>query len=152
MGARPIAQLNSLRFGNIDLEKTKWLVSGVSKGIGDYGNAFGIPIVGGEVFFDDCYNTNPLVNAFSKKIMKKDEMISATSKGPGNPVFIVGSHTGKDGIHGASFASKDITEDSAEDLPAVQVGDPFQEKLLILSNIRASQDRCCCWYARYGCC
>ena len=139
MGARPIAQLNSLRFGNIDLEKTKWLVSGVSKGIGDYGNAFGIPIVGGEVFFDDCYNTNPLVNAFSAGIMKKDEMISATSKGPGNPVFIVGSHTGKDGIHGASFASKDITEDSAEDLPAVQVGDPFQEKLLLEATLELAK-------------
>ena len=139
MGARPIAQLNSLRFGNIDLEKTKWLVSGVSKGIGDYGNAFGIPIVGGEVFFDDCYNTNPLVNAFSAGIMKKDEMISATSKGPGNPVFIVGSHTGKDGIHGASFASKDITEDSVEDLPAVQVGDPFQEKLLLEATLELAK-------------
>jgi len=131
MGARPIAQLNSLRFGNIKLDKTKWLVKGVTKGIGDYGNAFGIPIVGGEVFFDECYNTNPLVNAFSAGIMKKGDMISATSSGVGNPVFIVGSLTGKDGIHGASFASKDITEDSAEDLPAVQVGDPFQEKLLL---------------------
>ena len=111
MGARPIAQLNSLRFGNIKYEKTKWLVRGVSKGIGDYGNAFGIPIVGGEVFFDDCYNTNPLVNAFSAGIMRKEDMISATSYGVGNPVFIVGSRTGKDGIHGASFASKDISED-----------------------------------------
>ena len=109
MGARPVAQLNSLRFGNINLEKTKWLVKGVTKGIGDYGNAFGIPIVGGEVFFDDCYNTNPLVNAFSAGIMKKGNMISATSSGVGNPVFIVGSRTGKDGIHGASFASKDIS-------------------------------------------
>ena len=135
MGARPIAQLNSLRFGNIELERTKWLVKGVTKGIGDYGNAFGIPIVGGEVFFDDCYNTNPLVNAFSAGIMKKDGMISATSSGVGNPVFIVGSRTGKDGIHGASFASKDITEDSAEDLPAVQVGDPFQEKLLLEATL-----------------
>ena len=106
MGARPIAQLNSLRFGSIKSNRTKWLVKGVSKGIGDYGNAFGIPIVGGEVFFDDCYNTNPLVNAFSAGIMKKEDMISATSSGVGNPIFIVGSHTGKDGIHGASFASK----------------------------------------------
>jgi phosphoribosylformylglycinamidine synthase len=135
MGARPVAQLNSLRFGNIKLDKTKWLVKGVVKGIGDYGNAFGIPIVGGEVFFDDCYNTNPLVNAFSAGIMKKGEMISATSSGVGNPVFIVGSRTGKDGIHGASFASKDITEDSANDLPAVQVGDPFQEKLLLEATL-----------------
>ena len=139
MGARPIAQLNSLRFGNINLEKTKWLVKGVSKGIGDYGNAFGIPIVGGEVFFDDCYNTNPLVNAFSAGIMNKDDMISATSSGIGNPVFIVGSRTGKDGIHGASFASKDITEDSADDLPAVQVGDPFQEKLLLEATLELAR-------------
>ncbi|MEE2700509.1 MAG: phosphoribosylformylglycinamidine synthase subunit PurL [Bacteroidota bacterium] len=135
MGARPVAQLNSLRFGNIGLDRTKWLVKGVVKGIGDYGNAFGIPIVGGEVFFNDCYNTNPLVNAFSAGIMKTGEMISATSSGVGNPVFIVGSRTGKDGIHGASFASKDITEDSAEDLPAVQVGDPFQEKLLLEATL-----------------
>jgi len=135
MGARPIAQLNSLRFGNITLDRTKWLVKGVTKGIGDYGNAFGIPIVGGEVFFDDCYNTNPLVNAFSAGIMKKGKMISATSSGPGNPIFIVGSRTGKDGIHGASFASKDISEDSANDLPAVQVGDPFQEKLLLEATL-----------------
>ena len=139
MGARPVAQLNSLRFGNIELDRTKWLVKGVTKGIGDYGNAFGIPIVGGEVFFDDCYNTNPLVNAFSAGIMKKGDMISATSSGVGNPVFIVGSRTGKDGIHGASFASKDITEDSAEDLPAVQVGDPFQEKLLLEATLELAK-------------
>ena len=139
MGARPIAQLNSLRFGNIELDRTKWLVKGVTKGIGDYGNAFGIPIVGGEVFFDNCYNTNPLVNAFSAGIMKKGEMISATSSGVGNPVFIVGSRTGKDGIHGASFASKDITEDSIQDLPAVQVGDPFQEKLLLEATLELAK-------------
>ena len=139
MGARPVAQLNSLRFGNIGLDRTKWLVKGVTKGIGDYGNAFGIPIVGGEVFFDDCYNTNPLVNAFSAGIMKTGDMISATSTGVGNPVFIVGSRTGKDGIHGASFASKDITEESAEDLPAVQVGDPFQEKLLLEATLELAK-------------
>ena len=135
MGARPIAQLNSLRFGDINLEKTKWLVKGVVKGIGDYGNAFGIPTVGGEVFFDDCYNVNPLVNAMSAGIVKVGETISATSHGVGNPVFIVGSATGKDGIHGATFASADITEDSAKDLPAVQVGDPFQEKLLLEATL-----------------
>ncbi len=139
MGARPVAQLNSLRFGNIELDRTKWLVKGVTKGIGDYGNAFGIPIVGGEVFFDDCYNTNPLVNAFSAGIMRTGDMISATSSGIGNPVFIVGSRTGKDGIHGASFASKDITEESAEDLPAVQVGDPFQEKLLLEATLELAK-------------
>ena len=139
MGARPIAQLNSLRFGDISLDRTKWLIEGVSKGIGDYGNAFGIPIVGGEVFFDKCYNTNPLVNAFSAGIMKTGEMISATSSGVGNPVFIVGSRTGKDGIHGASFASKDLTEESVEDLPAVQVGDPFQEKLLLEATLELAK-------------
>lgn len=135
MGARPVAQLNSLRFGQIELDRTKWLVKGVVKGIGDYGNAFGIPIVGGEVFFDECYNTNPLVNAFSAGIMETDALISATASGVGNPVFIVGSRTGKDGIHGAAFASKDITEESANDLPAVQVGDPFQEKLLLEATL-----------------
>lgn len=135
MGARPIAQLNSLRFGDIKLDRTKWLVKGVVKGIGDYGNAFGIPTVGGEVFFDDCYNVNPLVNAMSAGIVKVGETASATSYGVGNPVFIVGSATGKDGIHGATFASADITEDSAKDLPAVQVGDPFQEKLLLEASL-----------------
>jgi phosphoribosylformylglycinamidine synthase len=135
MGARPIAQLNSLRFGDITQDRTKWLVKGVVKGIGDYGNAFGIPTVGGEVFFDDCYNVNPLVNAMSAGIVKAGETVSATSYGVGNPVYIVGSATGKDGIHGATFASADITEDSAKDLPAVQVGDPFQEKLLLEATL-----------------
>jgi phosphoribosylformylglycinamidine synthase II len=135
MGARPIAQLNSLRFGNPDLDRTKWLVKGVVKGIGDYGNSFGIPTVGGEVFFDECYNQNPLVNAMSVGTLEVGNMISATSYGTGNPVFIVGSSTGKDGIHGAAFASKDITEESAGDLPAVQVGDPFQEKLLLEASL-----------------
>jgi phosphoribosylformylglycinamidine synthase II len=131
MGARPIAQLNSLRFGKPTEDRTKWLVKGVSKGIGDYGNSFGIPIVGGEVYFDECYHQNPLVNAFSAGIVEVGKQISATSTGVGNPVFIVGSATGKDGIHGASFASKDLDEDSADDIPSVQVGDPFQEKLLL---------------------
>ncbi len=139
MGARPIAQLNSLRFGNIEKDRTKWLVKGVVKGIGDYGNAFGIPIVGGEVAFDDSYNTNPLVNAFSAGVIDINNMISATAKGPGNPVFIVGSSTGKDGIAGAAFASKDITEDSASDLPSVQVGDPFMEKLLLEATMELSK-------------
>jgi len=135
MGARPIAQLNSLRFGNIESPKTQWLMKGVVKGIGDYGNAFGIPTVGGEVFFDECYNVNPLVNAMSVGIVKKGETVSAISYGAGNHVFIVGSSTGKDGIAGASFASKNITEESAKDLPAVQVGDPFQEKLLLEATL-----------------
>jgi phosphoribosylformylglycinamidine synthase II len=131
MGARPIAQLNSLRFGNINNERTKWLVKGVVKGIGDYGNAFGIPTVGGEVYFDDCYQINPLVNAMSVGIAKVGKTVSAISEGIGNPVYIYGSSTGKDGIHGAAFASKDITAESAKDLPSVQVGDPFWEKLIL---------------------
>jgi phosphoribosylformylglycinamidine synthase len=135
MGARPIAQLNSLRFGNINSEHTKWLLRGVVKGIGDYGNAFGVPVLGGEVFFDESYNTNPLVNAMSVGIMEKGKMISATAYGKGNPVYIVGSSTGKDGIHGATFASADLTEDSAEDIPSIQVGDPFQEKLLLEATL-----------------
>ncbi|WP_158826086.1 phosphoribosylformylglycinamidine synthase subunit PurL [Mucilaginibacter lacusdianchii] len=139
MGARPIAQLNSLRFGDLSLDRTKWLIKGVVKGIGDYGNAFGIPTVGGELFFDECYNVNPLVNAMSAGILKEGDMVSATSYGVGNPVYIVGSSTGKDGIHGAAFASKDITEDSVNDLPAVQVGDPFQEKLLLEATLEVIQ-------------
>lgn len=131
MGARPIAQLNSLRFGNIKTERTKWLLKGVVKGIGDYGNAFGIPTVGGEVYFDDCYETNILVNAMSVGIVEVGKNISAIAPGPGNPVYIYGSATGKDGIHGAAFASKDIGEDAANDLPSVQVGDPFWEKLIL---------------------
>jgi phosphoribosylformylglycinamidine synthase len=142
MGARPIAQLNSLRFGNIDLPRTKWLVKGVVKGIGDYGNAFGIPTVGGEVFFDDCYTVNPLVNAFSAGIVKVGKQASAISYGVGNPVFIVGSATGKDGIGGASFASEDISEKSSEKLPAVQVGDPFQEKLLLEATLEIIESGC----------
>jgi len=139
MGARPIAQLNSLRFGSLESERTKWLLKGVTKGIGDYGNAFGIPVVGGEVFFDESFETNPLVNAFSAGIVKVGEEISACSYGAGNPVYIVGSATGKDGIHGAAFASKDITEDSMDDLPAVQVGDPFQEKLLLEASLELAK-------------
>ncbi|MBS1627675.1 MAG: phosphoribosylformylglycinamidine synthase subunit PurL [Bacteroidetes bacterium] len=131
MGARPIASLNSLRFGNLKDKKTQRLLSGVVKGIGHYGNCFGVPTVGGEVYFEDCYHTNPLVNAMSIGIMKVDKMISATAKGKGNPVIYVGSATGKDGIGGASFASANITEESTEELPAVQVGDPFQEKKLL---------------------
>ena len=141
MGARPIAQLNSLRFGNLRTERTKWLLKGVTKGIGDYGNSFGVPIVGGEVYFDDCYEDNPLVNAFSAGILnvKDDRMISAKAAGPGNPVFIIGSFTGKDGIAGAAFASKNLTEASMDDIPSVQVGDPFQEKLLLEATLELAK-------------
>ncbi|WP_207513178.1 phosphoribosylformylglycinamidine synthase subunit PurL [Longitalea luteola] len=131
MGARPIASLNSLRFGNLKEAKTQHLLAGVVHGIGHYGNCFGVPTVGGEIYFEQCYHTNPLVNAMSVGIVKNGETISATAKGIGNPVFFVGSATGKDGIGGASFASADITAESAEELPAVQVGDPFQEKKLL---------------------
>ncbi len=131
MGARPIAQLNSLRFGNLKTDRTKWLMKGVVKGIGDYGNAFGIPTVGGEVYFDDCYEQNNLVNAMSVGIVPVGKSISAAAGPPGNPVYIFGSATGKDGIHGAAFASKDMSEDSIQDLPSVQVGDPFWEKLIL---------------------
>jgi phosphoribosylformylglycinamidine synthase subunit PurL len=141
MGARPVAQLNSLRFGKLDNDRTRWLMSGVVKGIGDYGNAFGIPIVGGEVFFDESYQANCLVNAMSVGLIETKNIISAKAKGAGNPVFIVGSSTGKDGIKGASFASKDITEESAKDLPSVQVGDPFQEKLLLEATMELTETK-----------
>ncbi len=139
MGARPIASLNSLRFGNIENPKTRHLLQGVVRGIGDYGNAFGVPTVAGELFFEDCYLTNPLVNAMSIGIAKVGTTVSATSYGVGNNVYIVGSATGKDGIHGATFASEEITENSAEDLPSVQVGDPFQEKLLLEATLELLQ-------------
>ncbi len=135
MGARPIASLNSLRFGKPDNPRMKRLIAGVVKGIGDYGNCFGVPTVGGEVYFYDCYHHDILVNAMSVGIVKIGETASATAGDPGNPVFIVGSATGKDGIHGATFASADLSEDSHEDLPAVQVGDPFQEKLLLEASL-----------------
>jgi phosphoribosylformylglycinamidine synthase II len=131
MGARPIASLNSLRFGNLEDAKTKRLLAGVVHGIGHYGNCFGVPTVGGELYFEDCYHTNPLVNAMSVGIVKAGKTVSAIALGKGNPVFFVGSATGKDGIGGASFASAEITADSVEELPAVQVGDPFQEKKLL---------------------
>jgi phosphoribosylformylglycinamidine synthase II len=131
MGARPIAALNSLRFGNLQEAKTQHLLAGVVHGIGHYGNCFGVPTVGGEIYFEDCYHTNPLVNAMSVGIVPAGKTVSATALGEGNPVMYVGSATGKDGIGGASFASADITEESTEELPAVQVGDPFQEKKLL---------------------
>src|SRR5215208_519005 len=131
MGARPIASLNSLRFGNLEEQKTQHLLAGVVHGIGHYGNCLGVATVGGEIYFDQCYHTNPLVNAMSVGIVKAGQTVSATAKGLGNPVMYVGSATGKDGIGGASFASADITAESVEELPAVQVGDPFQEKKLL---------------------
>jgi phosphoribosylformylglycinamidine synthase len=139
MGARPVAQLNSLRFGNPKDERTKFLLRGVVKGISHYGNCFGVPVVGGEVYFDECYHVNPLVNAMSVGLVRKGETISATASGPGNPVYIVGSSTGKDGIHGTTFASANITEDSVNDIPSIQVGDPFMEKLLLEATLELTK-------------
>lgn len=139
MGARPIASLNSLRFGNLEDAKTQHLLAGVVHGIGHYGNCFGVPTVGGEIYFDRCYHTNPLVNAMSVGIVAAGKTVSATAEGLGNPVLFVGSATGKDGIGGASFASADITVESVQELPAVQVGDPFQEKKLLEACLEVIQ-------------
>ncbi|MCH8942664.1 MAG: phosphoribosylformylglycinamidine synthase subunit PurL [Bacteroidetes bacterium] len=135
MGARPIAALNSLRFGSLKNTRTRYLFEGVVKGIGDYGNSFGVPTVGGEVYFDESYQDNPLVNAMAVGIVKQDKVASAISKGVGNPVMIVGSSTGRDGIHGATFASEEISEKTESKRPSVQVGDPFTEKLLLEATL-----------------
>ncbi|MGB9841050.1 phosphoribosylformylglycinamidine synthase subunit PurL, partial [Thermovenabulum sp.] len=131
MGARPVALLDSLRFGNLENPRVKYLFSNVVAGIGDYGNSVGIPTVGGETYFSDEYEENPLVNAMCVGIIKKDEIKRGTARGVGNSVMLVGALTGRDGIHGASFASEELSEDSKEKRPSVQVGDPFMEKLLI---------------------
>ena len=141
MGARPVAQLNSLRFGDLRNARTRWLLDGVVRGIGDYGNAFGVAVAGGEVFFDSSYETNPLVNAMSVGLVRVGEMISAVARGEGNPVFIVGSATGKDGIHGATFASANVTEESEKDIPSVQVGDPFAEKVLMEATLELARTK-----------
>jgi phosphoribosylformylglycinamidine synthase subunit PurL len=135
MGARPIASLNSLRFGSLKDARTRYLFEGVVKGIGDYGNSFGVPTVAGEVYFDESYQGNPLVNAMAVGIVKKNQFASAVAKGVGNPVMIVGSSTGRDGIHGATFASEEISEKSEAKRPSVQVGDPFTEKLLLEASL-----------------
>ena len=135
MGARPIACLNSLRFGPLTDPRTRYLFEGVVKGIGDYGNCFGVPTVAGEVFFDESYKGNPLVNAMAIGIVDANGSISAVAKGKGNPVMIVGSSTGRDGIHGATFASEEISEKSESKRPSVQVGDPFTEKLLLEATL-----------------
>jgi phosphoribosylformylglycinamidine synthase len=135
MGARPIASLNSLRFGSLKDARTRFLFDGVVRGIGDYGNSFGVPTVAGEVYFDESYQGNPLVNAMAVGIVNKKHVASATSKGAGNPIMIVGSSTGRDGIHGATFASEEISEKSEAKRPSVQVGDPFTEKLLLEATL-----------------
>lgn len=135
MGARPIACLDSLRFGNLEEPRSRYLFNGAVKGIGDYGNSFGVPTVGGEVYFEDCYFGNPLVNAMAVGIVKSDGIVSGTAKGKGNPVYIVGSATGRDGIHGATFASEEISEATESKRPSVQIGDPFTEKLLLEATL-----------------
>ncbi len=137
MGARPVASLNSLRFGNMKNPRVRYLLNGVVRGISDYGNSFGVPTVGGEIYFDDAYEGNPLVNAMSVGIVKAGETASAIAKGIDNPVLIVGSSTGRDGIHGATFASEEISEESEAKRPSVQVGDPFTEKLLLEATLEA---------------
>ncbi len=137
MGARPIAALNSLRFGSMNEPRVRYLVDGVVRGIADYGNSFGVPTVGGEVCFDKSYEGNPLVNAMSVGIVKVGETASAVADGVGNPVIIVGASTGRDGIHGATFASEEISEASEAKRPSVQVGDPFTEKLLLEATLEA---------------
>ncbi len=131
MGARPVMNLDALFFGHPDYERTKFLIDGVVRGVGDYGNCVGVPTIGGQTFFDECYNGNNLVNAFTLGIGKRDKIFLGIAKGIGNPVFYVGSKTGKDGIHGATMASSSFDEDYEEERPAVQVGDPFTEKLLL---------------------
>jgi phosphoribosylformylglycinamidine synthase II len=136
MGARPIAALDSLRFGRLDNKRTRYLFEGVVRGIGDYGNSFGVPTVGGEVYFEDCYRDNPLVNAMAAGIVKTDATVSATSARPGLAVMILGSRTGRDGIHGASLlASREFDELTEDMRPTVQVGDPFGEKLLLEATL-----------------
>ncbi|MDH3890736.1 MAG: phosphoribosylformylglycinamidine synthase subunit PurL [candidate division Zixibacteria bacterium] len=135
MGARPIAALNSLRFGSPDNPRVRYLVDGVVRGIGDYGNSFGVPTVAGEVYFDEAYTGNPLVNAMAVGIVKSDGIASAVAEGEGNPLMIVGSKTGRDGIHGATFASVELSEESEEKRSSVQIGDPFTEKLLLEATL-----------------
>ena len=135
MGARPIASLNSLRFGPPSNPRVRYLVDGVVRGIGDYGNSFGVPTVAGEVYFDEAYTGNPLINAMAVGMVKTDGIVSAVAKGKGNPLMIVGSKTGRDGIHGATFASEELSEKSEERRPSVQIGDPFTEKLLLEATL-----------------
>ncbi len=139
MGARPVASMNSLKFGSFEHPRTRYLLGGVVGGIGGYGNCVGVPTVAGEVMFDAAYNANILVNAFCLGLVRKGEMMSAKARGPGNPVLYVGSATGRDGIHGASMASAEFDKQSEAKRPTVQVGDPFTEKLLIEACLEAGK-------------
>jgi len=142
MGARPIAALNSLRFGKLEKSRNRYLFDGVVRGVGDYGNCLGIPTVAGEIYFDEVYSENPLVNAMSVGIVKTDRIARAIATGVGNPVFIFGSRTGRDGIHGATFASEEISEESEGKRPQVQVGDPFTEKLIMEATLEMIKKDC----------
>lgn len=135
MGARPIASLNSLRFGDLSSPRVRWLFTGVVKGIGDYGNCVGVPTVAGEVVFDPSYEGNPLVNAMCIGLMREEELILAVAAGVGNPIMAVGARTGRDGIHGASFASEELSHEADAKRPMVQVGDPFTEKRLLEASL-----------------
>ncbi len=135
MGARPIASLNSLRFGSLDDPRVRYLFDGVVRGIGDYGNCFGVPTVAGDIYFEKSYTANPLVNCMAVGIVKHERIARALARGEGNPVMIIGSSTGRDGIHGATFASEEIDETSESRRPQVQVGDPFTEKLLLEATL-----------------
>src|ERR1700723_3161574 len=137
MGARPIAVMDAIRFGPLDIPRNRRILEGVVSGIAHYGNCFGVPTVGGECVFEDCYNGNPLVNAFALGVFRKDEVFYGKAKGVGNPVIYVGAKTGRDGIHGASMASAEFTEESKQKRPNVQVGDPFLEKLLLEACLEA---------------
>ena len=135
MGARPIAILDSLRFGDLDSGRVRYLFAGVVKGVGDYGNCVGIPNIGGEVFFDRGYEGNPIVNAMCLGLLKAEDLIKGEAEGVGNPLMTVGARTGRDGIHGATFASEELSDDSLASRPQVQVGDPFTEKLLLEASL-----------------
>src|SRR4029079_2231538 len=135
MGARPIAMLNSLRFGSLDSPRVRYLFAGVVKGIGAYGNCVGIPTVAGEIVFDPSYEGNPLVNAMCVGLMHEEDLIRAVAQGVGNPIMAVGARTGRDGIHGASFASEDLSAASDAQRPRIQLGDPFTEKLLLEASL-----------------
>lgn len=137
MGARPIAILNSLRFGNLEDARARRIFQGVVAGISHYGNCIGVPTVGGEVYFDEAYSGNPLVNAMALGLMETEEIVKSGASGIGNPVLYVGSTTGRDGMGGASFASSELSDNSMDDRPAVQVGDPFLEKSLVEACLEA---------------
>src|SRR3989475_54032 len=135
MGARPVAVLNSLRFGPLDASRNRYLFAGVVRGVGDYGNCVGVPTLGGEVDFGTSYSGNPLVNAMCVGLLKEQDLITAAAHGVGNVLLVVGSSTGRDGIHGAAFASEELTHESERRRPQVQVGDPFTEKLLLEASL-----------------